>query len=274
MPTTNAQFIGSLVTMGAHSENYHGAHASNGVVLHPSEPNYIYLIAGDNFGISNDNDPSSNHQPAGTPNLGVQMNNANISWKAYQEDISGTGCPLTSQEPPTGPDVGHGYRPKHDGFVFFDDLTGANDPNNAACQAHNRPMTELFTDLSNNTVARFNLITPDLCHDGHDTCGPQNDKVQQIDDWLRMTVPMIMASQAYQNGGLIVIIWDECSGFLCDSPIGMMMLSPNGKTNYSSTTNFDHASMLRTFQDILGLQPYLGLAAQATTMSEFFNTFP
>src|SRR5262249_41271355 len=152
----------------------------------------------------------------------------NIPWRSYQESISGKVCPLQGEDPPSGPQVGHGYRPKHNPFVFFDTLTNGFDPNDAECIAHNRPLTELSTDLQSNAVARFNFISPNLCNDMHDTCDPQGDQVRQGDDFLSVMVPQIMSSQAYQDGGLIVIVWDECEGFLffsCDHPIGMIMLS-------------------------------------------------
>src|SRR5260221_11572457 len=41
-----------LLPMGAHAEQYY-----NPPKLHPSEPNYIWLEAGDNFNILNDDDP-------------------------------------------------------------------------------------------------------------------------------------------------------------------------------------------------------------------------
>src|SRR5450631_72618 len=40
-----------LLPMGAHAEQYY-----NPPALHPSEPNYLWLEAGDNYGIRNDND--------------------------------------------------------------------------------------------------------------------------------------------------------------------------------------------------------------------------
>ena len=63
--------------------------------IHPSEPNYLWLEAGTNFGIANDNDPATNHQST-TSHLSTQLQTAGITWKTYQEDISGTTCPLTS----------------------------------------------------------------------------------------------------------------------------------------------------------------------------------
>src|SRR6266702_2418612 len=127
----------TLLAIGSHAEQYY-----NPPGIHPSEPNYLWLEAGTNFGITNDNDPSSNHQST-TMHLVTLLKNANISWKAYQEDISGTSCPLTSVNQ---------YAPKHDPFVFFDDVTNTNDSASAYCIAHVRPYTELANDLQNNTV--------------------------------------------------------------------------------------------------------------------------
>src|SRR6266478_3465719 len=101
----------TLLPMGSHAEQYY-----NPPGLHPSLPNYLWLEAGTNFGITNDNDPNSNHQST-TAHLVTQLNNAGISWKTYQEDISGTTCPLTSVNQ---------YAPKHNPFVYFDDVTNTN----------------------------------------------------------------------------------------------------------------------------------------------------
>src|SRR3954447_830553 len=85
----------------------------NPPAIHPSLPNYLWLEAGTNFGIANDSDPSVNHQST-TSHLVTQLQTAGISWKSYQEDISGTSCPLTSVAK---------YAPKHNPAVYFDDVT-------------------------------------------------------------------------------------------------------------------------------------------------------
>src|SRR5207247_4987326 len=46
-----------LLPIASHAEQYY-----NPPGVHPSEPNYLWLEAGTNFGILNDNYPSSNHQ--------------------------------------------------------------------------------------------------------------------------------------------------------------------------------------------------------------------
>ena len=256
--STSAPYINTLLTTFAHAEQYY-----NPPGIHPSEPNYLWLEAGTNFGIADDNDPSSNHQST-TNHLVTFLKNANISWKSYQEDISGTTCPLT---------LVNKYAPKHNPFVFFDDVTNTNDPASAYCIAHVRPFTELATDLTNNNVASYNFITPNLCDDGHDPCSPLSNPVAQTDTWLSQHLPAIMNSAAYKAGGVAIFItWDEGEGG--DGPIGMIVISPNAKPGYSNTIHYDHSSTLRTMEEIFHVTPLLGGAASATDLSDLFVSFP
>jgi phosphatidylinositol-3-phosphatase len=164
----------TLLPMASHCEQYY-----NPPGLHPSEPNYLWLEAGTNLGVTINNDPSINHQNT-TNHLTTQLINAGISWKTYQEDIAPGYVPLTNT---------NNYVVRHNPFAYFDDITGTNDPNNAYGIAHIRPFDELACDLANNTMARYNFITPNLIDDGHDTAPPDNNSVEQIDDWLAAQIP-------------------------------------------------------------------------------------
>ena len=249
--SASAPYInGTLLTQGAHAENY-----VNVPGLHPSEPNYIWLEAGNNFGITDDGLPSTNHLST-TAHLVNQLEQAGISWKAYAEGISGTSCPVTNSGK---------YAPKHVPFVFFDDVR----TNATRCVQHVRPYTELATDLTHGTAPRYAFIVPDLCDDMHDSLGCATlDSVKNGDTWLSKEVPKILASQAYQDNGALFVTWDESEG--SDVPIGMMVMSPLAKTNYSNAIEYTHSSMLRTAQEIFGVGPLLGGAATATDLADLF----
>lgn len=224
--------------------------------LHPSEPNYIWLIAGNNFGIRNDSSPDVNHISS-TNNLFTLLDHANISWKTYQENISGTDCPVNNNYP---------YAPRHNPFVFFDSVR----LDDSYCISHVRPYSELATDLANNTVRRFNFITPNVTNDMHDTASGSPSSRKQGDDWLAAEVPKILASQAYADSGLLIITWDEGSND-SDGPIGMIVLSPRAKGHgYNNAIRYTHSSTLRTLQDIFGVRPYLGDAANAENLQDLF----
>lgn len=242
----------TLLPMSSYCEQYY-----NPPGLHPSEPNYLWLEAGTNFGILNNNFPSSNHQNT-TNHLVTLLKKAGISWKTYQEDINGAYVPLTATNQ---------YVPRHNPFVFFDDVTGTNNTSYPYGITHIRPYEELVGDLTNNTVARYNFITPNLCNDMHD-CG-----ISAGDAWLSREIPKIRNSQAYQNGGAIFIVWDEGpSG--SDGPVGMIVLSPFARGGgYFNNIHYTHSSTVRTLQEIFGVTPLLGDAANATNLSDLFSKY-
>ena len=254
----SAKYIHQLAAMGAHSEQHF-----NPPGLHPSEPNYLWLEAGDNLGVLDDSGPAAHHF-ATTDHLVSQIGKAGLTWKAYQEDITGTECPIK----PTG-----NYAPKHNPMVFFDDVTDGNKLTSQSCIAHERPYAELDADLASDKLPDYSFVTPNLCHDMHDTCGPENDPIQQGDDWLSVLVPKVLASKAYADGATLLITWDEGENG-SDGPVGMIALGKHVKAGAVSMTHTTHSSTLRTVQEIFGLSPFLGDAAKATDLADLFNELP
>ena len=252
--SANAPYINNtLLPMASYCDQYY-----NPPGLHPSEPNYLWLEAGTNFGILNDNPPSTNHQST-TSHFVTQLKNAGISWKTYQENIDGLSCPVTDSYP---------YAVRHNPFAFFDDVTTSSNP---PCTSVMRPLSELAADLTNNTVANYNFITPNVCSDMHDSCAPTSNPVKQGDNWLAQYVPMILSSAAYQNNGLIIITWDEGENGV-DGPIGMIVLSPWARGGgFHNAIRYTHSATLRTLQKIFGRTPLLGGAATAPDLTDLFT---
>jgi len=196
---------------------------------------------------------------------------AGISWKTYQEDegsgaFDGTSCPIGND--------GNYYDINHNPFVYFDDVTNNNSSTATRCIQHVRPYSELLTDLVNDTVPRYNFIVPDLCHDMHENIScTQSNRVLYGDTWLSTEVPKLLASRAYANNGALFILWDE--GVIGDGPIGMIVVSPRAKGGgYQNTIHYTHSSTLRTVEEIFGVTPLLGDAANATDLSDLFVSFP
>lgn len=253
-PSAAPYINNTLLPMGALATNYNTPPGN-----HPSEPNYIWLEAGDNMGLTTDNDASLSNSTSTVDHLVTYLNSAGISWKGYMEDMPAGSCPLTSSG---------NYAAKHDPFVFFQDTTNNENPTSAYCIAHVVPYTQFSTDLANNTVAQYNFITPNLCNDMHDC------SVATGDTWLSNEVPKILASQAYKNNGALFITWDEGSGG-ADGPLGMIVISPLAKTNYSNSIYYTHSSTLRTMQEIFNVglpaHPFLRDALNATDFSDLFG---
>jgi len=254
----------TLIPMSSYANDYNNPPGN-----HPSLPNYLWLEAGTNFGILADGPPSVYAQKT-KKHLVTQLDAAGVPWKAYLEDTTGTVCPLVDGGP-IDPDGNPLYAVRHEPFAYFDNDTNNQNPKSKYCIAHLRPYTELATDLANNTVAAYNWITPNLCDDMHDNCN--GNPIANGDTWLSQNVPAILASSAYQNGGVLFITWDEAASG--DGPIPTIVLSPLAKGNgYSNTTYYDHGSMLRTIQEIFSVKPLLGDAKKQTDLSDMFTAFP
>jgi phosphatidylinositol-3-phosphatase len=248
---------GTLLRVGAHTTRYY-----NPAGMHPSLPNYLWLEAGSNLGVLDDGPPSQHTQTTGD-HLVRLLDRAGVSWRAYQQGIDGRTCPLTDAYP---------YATRHNPMIYFSDVTGNGNPNSAYCIRHERPLMQLAADLARSSVARYNFITPDLCHDMHDDCAPANNSVYQGDSFLAQQVPRILRSKAYRQGGVIFITWDEGEGN--DGPIGMIVLSSLARRGYGGSVRYTHGSTLRTVEEIFHVRPLLRDAAKATDLRALFSRFP
>jgi hypothetical protein len=264
----------TLLHTSAHAEQYF-----NPPNNHPSQPNYLWLEAGTNFGVFADTQPGQPPFNLEAKHLVRLLQKAGISWRAYGEPDFGSPvfdtCPIDF----TYLDV------EHLAFVYFTDVAGElPDPNSAECIAHVRPYYQLATDLADHTSAQYNFITPNLCHDGHEGISPCDttepaDNTLRGDTWLKQNVPLITESKEYKEGGALIIVWDEAEDTdqFSDGPIGFFLLSPfakgGGKAEYSNSIHYDHSSTLKTLQEIFGVGPLLGAAADPKTsdLSDFFK---
>jgi hypothetical protein len=326
-----APFFNSLVTPGnpnAANVSFAGNYQNVSPNLHPSEPNYVYQVSGVT-GPLNDNDPFPNNI-VNAPNLNQLMAAKGQTWRSYQEDTDlvntsgnningdhGAGVGLTNTvtaknryEVPltsfsgtsntyTNPYNGshqYNYAAKHNPEVFFPSTNGGDDPTSANSQSQNyTPLQQLQTDLTDNTVARFNWITPDQFNDMHSAlntdftyngqtfaAGTDQEAVALGDNFLSMLVPEIEASQAFKNNGEIVIWNDETEG---DEDVGStagfdgteIIISPLAKGNaFTNNILYTHSSDLVTLQNIFGVAGGgtggdLGASGGANSLADLFK---
>jgi len=228
----DAPFINSVASQNAVAAGY----VDN--FVHPSEPNYIWMVSGQNFGILDDNAPSDHHISSQS-HIADQLEMQGVSWRAYMESM-GAPCGLTSKYP---------YEPKHDPFVYFDDINGWDGKvfqPSARCNEHVVDYSELDRDLAAGKVPKYVFITPNMQNDMHD------GSVAQGDAWLARELPKILGSDAFNHGGVVFLTWDEGSNQTDDPP--MIVISPNAKRGVVSHTTFNASSYLKTVQKIMGLE--------------------
>jgi len=302
--------------------------------VHPSEPNYVWQEAG-LHGPLNDADPYANtpNNIVNAPNLSalLQTKFGTAGWKSYQEDINltpGSGSvnhpganSLTSTvasqnqwNVPTSSFSGtsasytnpyngshqYNFAVKHDGQLFFTATNGGTatapdtSPSNPEAKFY-APLQQLSTDLTNNTVAKYNWITPDQYNDMHSAlntdftyngvtyaAGSDEEQIALGDNFLSKIIPMIEASQAFKNNGEIVIWNDETEGDeTAGSTAGItsteIIISPLAKGNaYTNDVLYTHNSDLVTLQNIFGVAGggaggYLGGAGGANSLAGLFK---
>lgn len=216
-------------------------------------------------------------------------------WTVPTSSFSGTSASYTN---PYNGSHQYNYAAKHNPFVFFPSTNGGSttapdtSPSNPETPYY-APLQQLQTDLNDNTVAKFNWITPDQYNDMHSSlntnftyngvtyqAGTDQEAVALGDNFLSQIVPEIEASQAFQDNGVIVIWNDETEG---NSTVGStagysgteIVISKLAVGNaYSVDTLYTHASDLATWQNVFGVSGpngYLGGAGGATDLSALFQ---
>ena len=215
------RYIASLARQYAVATNY-------SEISNPSLPNYLAMTSGSTWGIADDE-----YHTLPATGLGHQLTSAGVSWKAYMEGF--TGDCLNSPYP---------YVVKHNPFAYY----------GGDCPANVVPMTDLAADLNGDTP-RLSWITPGMCNDGHD-CG-----VATADRWLAKTVPQIIGSKAWKQGGVLFITWDESGAR--DGKVALLVVAPGFSGQLTMPLN--HYSLLATIADRLRV-PRLGNSKQATSL--------
>src|SRR5205814_354954 len=203
MGNNAAAYINALATG-------HGLATQYFAVSHPSLPNYLALTAGSTFGIASD----CTGCYVNATNIADQVESSGRSWKGYLESMP-SSCYVGDAYP---------YMQKHNPFIYYNDVR----TNPARCAEHVVPFTQLSTDLVNGTVPNLVWITPNMCNDMHDC------SIATGDAWLANVVPGILASSAFQNGGVLFITWDEgessagCCGNATGGQVATLVIAPNG----------------------------------------------
>ena len=251
--SANAAYINSLIAKYGLSTNYMDSR------VHPSLPNYLFMISGGTQGVTSDFDPTTNGFPKNVQHLGSQLVAKSVPWRSYQESM-GTACKLAASGT---------YAPKHDPFLYFTDIqNGAG----GLCASTNVDYSQFATDVAA-AQNRFYFITPNLTDDGHDPSANPVTGLKNSDAWAKTEIEKIMATPAYKNGGVIFVTWDEAEGRGGDSKdqIPMIVVSELIKSaGYKSNVASSHKSWLATVEDILGLGR-LATTTNEPTMMEFFK---
>ncbi|WP_179405020.1 alkaline phosphatase family protein [Burkholderia guangdongensis] len=236
--STKAPYLAqTLASQGALVQNYYGTG-------HVSLDNYISMISGQSPTSDTDNDCPTYQDmtlngttpdgqaigtgcvyPASVKTLPDQLKAAGLTWKGYEEDmgndpsreaatcghptLNSTDLTQIAEAPSAAVPQGDQYATRHDPFMYFHSIIDSPD-----CGQNVVNLNRLQTDLQSvATTANFNLITPNLCNDGHDApcANGQPGGLTSANAFLQKWVPIITSSPAFQQDGLLIINFDESS---------------------------------------------------------------
>jgi len=243
---------------------------------HPSINNYFYLTAGRQgtkppfIGGSADLYP---FEVAG-PNIASILSAHDKTWKSYAEDLPHTGY--------IGGNDGS-YAKRHNPFAYFETVRSSTEQRDNIV-----PFTTIRSDLENNTLPDYAFIVPDIYDDAHNDpvthkgagCG-DHPALQRADNWLRENIEPLIQSPAFQQGGLLVITFDEaCTSDSRLNPtaphgeggghVATILVSPKIAAGTRSAQLYHHESVARLALEALGVNVFPGKAAAAPDMSAFF----
>lgn len=217
-----------------------GVAASFFAETHPSAPNYVALTSGGTQGLANDDDPIGH--PIDAPSIFSQLGSG--GWRAFIEAMP-SNCRLHYVLPE--------YYARHNAPAYYTDIR-------SDCNRYDVPLGDEL-DLS----ARLTYIAPNSCHSMH-TCD-----VAAGDAWLEHFMPKVLSSRQYRAGRTAVFLtWDEADGG-GPNRIPTLVVAPSVRPGTVVWTRFNHYSLLRTTEELLGLTEFLGQAATAPSMRSAFR---
>jgi phosphoesterase family protein len=260
---SNAPVINTL------AETYNSALDYNGV-RHPSLPNYLAMVSGDDFGVSNDEAPVVGVPPGpwsfNAVTIGSQLEAVGKDWRTYQEDIPATGS--LAAKWPGDAHTGSIYVVKHNPFPYFQ-IHQAQDEFNKMV-----PITELFSDLAGDEAPALSYIVPNMCNNMHgqdfplSPCSGYDDAalISRGDHETGLLVKAITGSSTWEEGRCaLFIVFDEAEDKL-STPLVALAITNYGVKGVQDSTHYTHYSLLKTIEAGFGLS-YLGHAADAGTQS-------
>ncbi|KAF7197070.1 Acid phosphatase [Pseudocercospora fuligena] len=216
-----------LAKKGITLSNYFG-------VTHPSEPNYVASVGGDNFGMDNDD---FNQVASNVSTVIDLLEDKGISWGTYQEDMPFTGF---------------------EGFAWKNQKTGAND----YVRKHNPPViynantsprrlsyqkntTVFFEDLKAHRLPQWSFITPNMTSDGHDTT------VTVAGTWCRNLLEPLLNNSYFMERTLVLLTFDENHTYNIGNRVFSILLGGAVPESLHGTTDkqfYNHYSDIATVE--------------------------
>ena len=226
-----APFINQLAAGGAMM-------AQSFAELHPSEPNYYALFAGNTLVNANVCPVNGGN----TPNLGSQLLGAGYTFAGFAESLPAVGSPACSAGK---------YARKHVPWASFTNIPGS----------RSLPFSAFPTAPNYAGLPTVSLVIPNLDNDMHD------GSITRGDTWLYDNLSQY-AAWARANNSLLILTWDEDD----NTPRNQIPTVFYGAGVRPGTYNepISHYNVLSTLEEMYGL-PKLGYATRAPAIADIWG---
>ena len=224
---------------------------------HYSLDNYLGFLSGNWYSWSDgDCTPGGSClAPASDQVLTAQLENAGVSWQAFMGGMS-SNCASNDQ---------NDYGVRHDPWPYFPSVSSSD------CQSHVAPSgnssnwdsdANLITSLNSSSAPDFVWYSPGLTQDGG---GDSGCSASCGDSWLSSELPRIMGTSWYQNGGQILLTYDEGNGGSQGEDLtssgnqvpSVLISAATGATPTSNSSYVNHWGVLAGIERAYGV-PCLG----------------
>ena len=232
----NQTFLSELSKKGASLDNMTA-------LTHPSQGNYISMIAGDSFGITDDKniDLDAKH-------IGDLLDAKGLTWKAYVEGFPGN-CFLGA--------ASGKYARKHVPFLSFKNVS----TNPTRCK-NIVDSKQLDLDIKSNHLPNYAIYIPDLNNDGHDS------GVSFADTYMSKKFGPLLENPQFMDQMLFIVTFDESGSKKNNNQIYTVLYGDAIVAGAKSTTAYTHYSILKTIETAWGLGSLNKYDARTTSISD------
>lgn len=214
---------------------------------HPSEPNYLGIVGGSTFGVTDDHPPAQNTAMIGNaPSVFSQAREAGRTAGTYAQSMPAP-CSTVDAYP---------YAVRHNPWTYFA-------ADRAACMAHDVVTASFAADARHDRLPDVGLLIPDVLHDAHD------GSLGSADEWLRLMLPPVLASDDFTSGRLVVVVTaDEDDRHSANTVLTSVLSSRLDRV--VADAPLTHYSLTRFIAQVVGVQP-LGAGADAPDLAAAFG---
>ena len=150
-------------------------------IRHPSLPNYLAIVGGSTFGVSDDKGPAAHHLTGN--NVFRQALRHHKTAKVYADSMP-SRCYLHN--------AGE-YAVRHNPWTYFV-------KDRASCRKYDVPARRFARDVRTGHLPNVGFVIPNLVHDAH------NASLAKADAWISRRINLLRSGRDWSSGRLAIVV--------------------------------------------------------------------